>query len=233
MRYAVVHNYLFTLAMQEGLAQRPGLGESIFGRSWGMGLRDSNFSAEDADPALAWRASKAKGGGCIIDTSYHEIYSVCTLMVSPVRYVEARVKTMYLNIDVDDMAMLLCEHENGAVSTVSSAWCVPGLDGGWSEVHTTDGSLRVRHRRNDPDSLMRFTRENDWQNLEIPGRDDPAFQDPTGHTGFFATAFEALASDSQMPITGEQARHNLAIIEGARRATEERRAIDLEDLKRS
>ncbi len=35
-----------------------------------------------ADIVSEWRASKSKGGGCISDTSYHEIYSVCTLIQS-------------------------------------------------------------------------------------------------------------------------------------------------------
>ena len=231
--YGVVHNYLFTLAMQAGLARRPEFGASIFGRAAGMGLKPADFSTEHSDPAQAWRASKAKGGGCIIDSSYHEIYSVSALMDSPVRYVEARVKTLSIDVDVDDIAMLLCEHEDGAVSTVSSAWCVPDLDTGWCEVHTSDGSLRIRHRRNDADSLIRYTREGDWQHLEIPGRADPGFNDPTGHGGFFAATFDALATGSEVPISGEHGRHNLAIIEAAHRATEERRAIDLESLKRS
>ena len=231
--YGVVHNYLFTLAMQAGLARRPEFGASIFGRAVGMGLKPADFSPEHTDPAQAWRASKAKGGGCIIDSSYHEIYSVGALMDSPVRYVEARVKTLSIDVDVDDIAMLLCEHEDGAVSTVSSAWCIPDLDTGWCEVHTSDGSLRVRHRRNDANSLMRFTREDDWQHLEIPGRAASGFNDPTGHGGFFAATFDALVTGSEMPITGGHGRHNLAIIEAAHRATEERRAIDLESLKRS
>jgi predicted dehydrogenase len=197
-----------------------------------MGLKPADFSTEHSDPAQAWRASKAKGGGCIIDSSYHEIYSVSALMDSPVRYVEARVKTLSIDVDVDDIAMLLCEHGDGAVSTVSSGWCVPDLDTGWCEVHTSEGSLRIRHRRNDADSLIRYTREGDWQHLEIPGRADPGFNDPTGHGGFFAATFNALATGSEVPITGEHGRHNLAIIEAAHRATEERRAIDLESLRR-
>jgi predicted dehydrogenase len=228
--YTVVHNYLFTAAMKEGVAQLGQLGDPIFGRSQGMGLKPADFSAEHANPALAWRASKAKGGGCIIDTSYHEIYSVGALMGSPVRYVEARVKTLHLNIDVDDIAMLLCEHENGAISTVSGAWCAPAVDWGWCEVHTTNGSLRVRHRRDGPDSLMRFSRADGWKNLDIPGFGNRETKHTTGHIGFFAAVFEALANGSEMPITGEPARHNLAIIEGARRATHTRSAIDLKDL---
>jgi predicted dehydrogenase len=231
--YGVVHNYLYTLAMQEGFAQRAKLGASIFGRAAGMGLKPADFSTEHSDPAQAWRASKAKGGGCIGDSSYHEIYSVNALMDSPARYVEARVKTLSIDVDVDDIAMLLCEHENGAVSTVSSAWCVPDIDTGWCEIHTNEGSLRIRHRKNTPDSLMRYTREDDWQYLEIPGRSDPEFNDPTGHVGYFTATFDALASGRELPISGKHGRHNLAIIEAARMATEQRQSVDLETLKRS
>lgn len=228
--YTVVHNYLFTAAMQEAVTQLEQLGVPILGRSQGMGLKPADFSTEHTNPALAWRASKAKGGGCIIDTSYHEIYSVSTLMGSPVRYVEARVKTLHLNIDVDDVAMLLCEHENGAISTVSGAWCAPSVDWGWCEVHTTNGSLRVKHRKDAPDSLMRFSRTDGWKNVDIPRFGNREAKHPTGHIGFFSAVFEALANGSEMPITGEQARHNLAIIEAARRATDARCAIDLTGL---
>jgi predicted dehydrogenase len=93
-------------------------------------------------------------------------------------------------------------------------------------VHTTNGSIRVNHRPDDP--LMRFTRLEGWKNLDIPGSTEQKLKDPTGHAGFFAAAYEALANGSEMPVTGEQARHNLAIIEAARQATEERRAIEVE-----
>ena len=49
-----------------------------------------------------------------------------------------------------------------------------------------------------------------------------------GHFGCYAATFEALASGSEMPVDGEKARHNLAIIEAARQATGERRAIGVE-----
>ena len=79
---------------------------------------------------------------------------------------------------------------------------------------------------------MRYTRAADWQHLEIPGRSDPKFNDPSGHVGFFAATFDALASGAELPIDGQHGRHNLAIIEAARKATEERRAIDLESLRK-
>ncbi len=225
--YTVVHNYLWTAGMQSAIALLPEIGKTYYGRSTGMGLRSTDFTANHPNPAFAWRASKATGGGCISDTSYHEIYSVCTLVQSPVRYVEARVRTMVLDIDVDDFAMLLCEHENGAVTTVSGAWSVPANDFGWCEVHAENGSLRVKHRYNVREALHRFTRAEGWKQLELPDLDDEGLKDASGHAGYFAATFNALAEGKALPISAEKAYHNLAIIDAARRATTERRAIEI------
>ena len=225
--YTVVHNYLWTAGMQSAIALLPEIGKTYFGRSTGMGLRSTDFNANHPNPAFAWRASKAKGGGCISDTSYHEIYAVCTLVQSPVRYVEARVHTMVLDIDVDDFAMLLCEHENGAVTTVSGAWSVPADDFGWCEVHAENGSLRVKHRYNVREALRRFTRAEGWKQLELPDLDEEGLKDASGHAGYFTATFNALAEGEALPISAEKAYHNLAIIDAARRATTERRAIEI------
>ena len=230
--YAIMHNLLFTLPMQEAFSQlRSGkVGKPIFGRGQCMGMKPADFGSDHANPAMAWRAQKAVGGGCIIDTAYHEIYSVEALMGSPVRYVEARVKTMRFDIDVDDLAILLFEHEDGAVSTVSASWCSPtpaAERGRWCEVHTTAGSIRVFHRDEEP--FWRYTEEEEgWRSLDIP---EPAVKENPGvggHFGCYAATFEALAGGSEMPVNGEKARHNLAIIEAARKATGERRAIGVE-----
>ncbi|MYF99793.1 Gfo/Idh/MocA family oxidoreductase [Candidatus Poribacteria bacterium] len=225
--YTVTHNYLYTAGMQTAIAQLPEIGNTYFGRSSGMGLRSTDFNANHPNPAFAWRASKNKGGGCISDTSYHEIYSVCTLIQSPVRYVEARVKTMVLDIDVDDFAMLLCEHENGAITTVSGAWSVPATDWGWCEVHAENGSLRVKHRYNVRDALQKYTRAEGWKQIELTDLDEEGLKDASGHLGYFTATFNALAENKPLPISAEKAYHNLAIIDAARRATTERRAIEI------
>lgn len=225
--YTVVHNYLYTSGMQAAISQLPEIGNTYFGRSTGMGLRGSDFNANHPNPAFAWRASKTTGGGCVSDTSYHEIYSVCTLINSPVRYVEARVQTMRLNIDVDDFAMLLCEHENGAISTISGAWSVPATDFGWCEVHAENASLRVKHRYNVRDAFQKFTGAEGWKPQELPDLDDEGLKDASGHCGYFTATFNALAENKTLPILPEKAYHNLAIIEAARKATTERRAIEI------
>jgi predicted dehydrogenase len=181
-----------------------------------------------SSPARVWRASKAAGGGCIGDTAYHEIYSLETLMCSPVRYVEARVQTRFFDIDVDDMALLLLEHENGAVSTVSTSWGMAGAGAGelgnLCEVHTRGDCLRLVGRGTALHRLARETHE--WSEIPLGVTD----YNRTGHADYLKATFAALAAGSSPPITGEMAHHNLAIIEAARLASDARRAIDLTEL---
>ncbi len=215
--YAVCHNLLFSPAMREAFLQVSNFGGRGLGRSQSIFLKPPVLSEND------WRATRKAGGGCLIDSAYHEIYAVEALMGSPVRYVEARVKTSFYEIDVDDLAFLLFEHANGAVSTVSSTWRAPafGTEGGrWCEVHAEGGSVRVYHREKAPLSV--FTRALGWKTpME-------AQADATGHTGFFRAAFEALANGETAPVDAQAGRRQLAIIEAARRATSERRAVEVE-----
>ena len=216
--YAVCHNLLYSPAMRAALERLSdgGFGARDFGRSQSIFLKPASLPPDD------WRASRAAGGGCLIDSAYHEIYAVEALIGSPARYVEARVKTSRYAIDVDDLALLLIEHASGAVSTVASTWRAPSFgteSGRWCEVHAHEGSIRVYHREAKPLSV--FTRSSGWT---APMESQT---DPTGHAGFFRAAFEALLSGSPMPSDGAAGRRQLALIEGARRATSERRAVEL------
>ena len=230
--YAVVHNFLFTPGMERAraLLAAGAAGTPYFGRAKSL----FNKTDDQADPNTVWRASLAAGGGAINDTAYHEIYLLETLVGSPVRYVEARVATQHFAFDVDDLALLLLEHANGALSTVATAWCVPGgggagaRDAGESanlaEVQGPAGGVRVMRRGRGLWQYARGTRQ--WQEVALPAQ--PAWAE-SGHGRYFAATFEALANGAQPPIGGELALHNLRIIAAARRASAERRAVDLQE----
>lgn len=233
--YAIVHNLLHCVPMQSALAiLRAGeLGQPYFGR--GMSL--AHVGSTEHPARKWWKLQPATGGGCIADTSYHEIYSTEALMCSPVRYVEARVKTMYYPFDIDDLALTLFEHENGAISTVSTSWCVPQVGaepGRRCEVHAPQGSLRTVNTNSEKASLQRWTLGEGWKAVELPGLADAKAQDEfkAGHVTFFEAVFEALASGKQTPTTIDTACHMMAIVEGARRASDERRAVDVQELER-
>lgn len=225
--YGVVHNFLYMPGTAEALRQlkEDNIGEPQTGRALSLfGKTDSQ-----ADPDNVWRASKAAGGGCISDSSYHEIYLVETMVGSPVRYVEARVQTKFFDFDVDDVAFLLFEHENGAVSTVSTSWGMPSAgDSNLCEIFTRTHGLRVVRRGRELLRLDKSTRK--WQPVDLNHGLSDDDLGRAGHANYFAATFKALANGDPFPITGEHARHNLSLIHAAHKATTERKAIDVKEL---
>lgn len=226
--YTVVHNFLDVPGTRQAVSMvRAGhLGEAAFGRTKALFRKRGQ---DQVDPALNWRASLQAGGGCINDSLYHEIYITEALMNSPVRYVQAQVKTQHFDFDVDDLAILLLEHANGAVSTVSGSWWVSGAGHGeqsnLAEAHGPKGSVRILGRGRA--LFYKSDAEDSWQEAPLEPEHQPS-SDPrtwSGHAGYFARTFAALAHQTPLPVSGHDARHNLAIITAARMATAERRAI--------
>ena len=232
VKYTVSHNYLFAPGTQEALKRLdgPNFGERVFGRTKSLFCK----SREQSDPETVWRSRASAGGGCISDTAYHEIYTLERMMGSPVRYVEGRLRSDLLGLDVDDLALLLFEHENGAVSTVATSWGAtavgPDETPNLCEVHGKERAIRVDRR-----GRRVFARERDgaaWEEIEIGAYDGMSNDDlaRVGHTGYFKAVFEALSSGDALPTSIEDARRNLAIIEAARLASGSRRAVDVTEL---
>jgi predicted dehydrogenase len=94
----------------------------------------------------------------------------------------------------------------------------------WCEAHSQTGSVRVVARSKE---LHRFCREErKWEQVIKVGEDVPA--PVTQHANWFAATFKALTRGSEMPVTGEQARHNMAIIAAARLAAEKRASVEVQ-----
>ena len=229
--YTVVHNLLFSQAVRGAAHLLKELGRPLLGRGEMLGNKSEATTTIEKD----WRASKRYGGGALIDSSYHEIYTVETLMGSPVKYVSARIATLKFPIDVDDTALMTYEHENGAASTVHAAWHTrgPAHRGRWVSINGTRGAIRVVYA--DPAPLSRYKDapegSNRWETVdagELPGIPAAIEGDGTGHAAFLVAAFEALANGGPMPITGAQALHNLAIVDAACRSSDERRGIEVQ-----
>ena len=232
VQYTISHNFLFAPGTQAALGRLADLdfGERVFGRTKSLFCK----SREQADPETVWRSRASAGGGCISDTAYHEIYTLEEMMGSQVRYVEGRLRSDFLELDVDDLAVLLFEHENGAVSTVATSWGTtavgPDETSNLCEVHSKEHAIRVdrRGRR----VFERGRDEKSWQEIEIGAYEDMTDEDlgRVGHAGYLKAVFEALDAGKALPTTIEDARRNLAIIEAARRASETRCAVDVSEL---
>lgn len=229
--YTVVHNLLFSqpVLAAAALLSAGSIGQPILGHGQMLGNKPVETTRSDLD----WRASSVMGGGALIDSSYHEIYTVEALMGSPVRWVEARLATLkFPAIDVDDTALMTFEHGGGRLSTVHAAWHArgPSHRGRWVWINGTEGALRLVY--SDAAPLARSTgRGGTWEPVDasdVTGVRRGIENDSTGHAAFLRAAVEALASGGPLPVTCAQARHNLAIVEAARRASAERRAVQVD-----
>lgn len=227
--YTVVHNLLLSDPVRgaTALLHGGGLGRVLVGRGEMLGNKNEATTTMELD----WRASKKMGGGALIDSSYHEIYTVEHLMGSPVRYVEARLATLKFAIDADDTALMTFEHASGALSTVHAAWHArgPAHRGRWAWINGTRGALRIVYQDEAP--LARSTGAgNTWQAVDpgaLPGARPGIVGDATGHGAFLRAAVEALEQGGPLPVPGAQARHNLAIIDAVRRASARRRGVEV------
>ena len=225
--YTVVHNFLFSSVSRRAMRLlEEDFEDRVFGRSKSLFAKPAS-----ATDTAFWRNQYSAGGGSLSDTCYHEIYLLENMIGSPVRYIEGRVKTAFFNFDVDDIALLLLEHENGAVSTVMTSWGASSGQGdatNMCEVHTQGDGLRIVSRGQ---SLHRFCRsDHRWKEVQVPDlpymtKSSKSFE---GHTGYFVETIQALVNGNSLPITGQKARQNLAIIEGVRKASRERKCVDLQ-----
>jgi predicted dehydrogenase len=124
-------------------------------------------------------------------------------MGSPVASVYGRVGTFVQEQDVDDLALLLLTHADGAISSVQFSWAIKSGGQRASEVYGTEGTLRFQEG---PHPLTLYeNRSKEWTHPEL----DMGLHSFSALLGEFLAA---LQSGGPLPVTGEEARHNLAIV---------------------
>src|SRR5205823_3435692 len=78
---------------------------------------------------------------CLLDNGYHQVYSAERIIGSPIVGAFARVETYNRDYTVEDTALVLMRHKNGATTSLQVAWSVTGGGQGVNEVHGTLGSI--------------------------------------------------------------------------------------------
>ncbi|MFI6130823.1 Gfo/Idh/MocA family protein [Micromonospora sp. NPDC051141] len=138
-RVSMVHNYFFRTDVQAAVAAvREGAIGAV--RLTRLERPDGgHFVGSGIDPH--WRRSAQRHGGCLRDNAYHWIYLAPALCHSEIDDATARVSSRRSD-EVEDVGHAVLRHANGALTTVTTAWCAisarPVL-----EVHGETGSLRL------------------------------------------------------------------------------------------
>ncbi len=104
------------------------LDEGRFGRILSAELsmkywRDSSYYTESN-----WKGTKnIDGGGAFMNQGIHGVDLLIHLLGEP-KVVGAKTKTLYHNIEVDDLGMAIVEFENGALGAIQASTCLkPGF----------------------------------------------------------------------------------------------------------
>ncbi len=203
----VLHNYRYNpyTAKALELIREGKIGKPFLIRNEGLG--GSHWSgAKGYDPDWRTKSSKS-GGGCLLDNGYHNIYLAREMMQSPVKSVYARAGTFVQDIDVDDTAVLLLNHESGGTSSIQVSWGVKAGGVRANEVHGDKGSISFT-REDRPLSLF-SNRTGEWEYPEL--KDEPK----GSFAGLMHDCFEAVRRGRPVPTDGKEARRNLEIIMAA------------------
>lgn len=221
VKLAVGHNQLFTPACRETLRVISGgvIGEPFLIRTEGLGSKHVVGRGENQD----WRISQAGGGGgSLIDNGYHQLYRIRAWMNSPVKRVMARIGTFFHDIEVEDLALLLLEHENGGTTSLQTGWCAPSGATGMEEIFGTKGSIRFGQAGATPISIW-TTATKSWEKPELETEE----ADRLGFPTFLRLYVEAIEKDKPVPVSGEDSREILNIVTAAYESGRTGKAIEL------
>lgn len=226
VRLAVIHNYAYTPEVAAGIrAIREGrIGDTFFVRSESLG--GSHYRGRDPQ-APDWRTQAARGGGGVLtDNGYHNMYVSEAESQSTVVRVYASVGRYVRDQDVDDNAVVMLTHANGATSSIQVSWAVNGGGLGVHEVHGTLGS--IRYNRNGIPTEIHENSAGEWKPLLSA---DEARPWSSAFVGVWNDTFVAWEREEAAPTGLREARHNLAILRAAYLSSERGEAVQLSELE--
>ena len=210
VKLCVLHNQAFTPACQMLLAMISAgeLGKPFLTRSEIIGGRCATGRGVDD----CWRMTVAgSGGGALIDSGYHQTYLMRAWMGSPVKQVFARTGRFLHDYEVEDLSLVLLEHENGGLSSIQSGFCAPaGGVVGMQEVIATEGQARFSPHGAHPLEVWR-TATGEWQKVAVP----PEGPDELGVPTVLDRFLDAIEGHGEVPVTGEDSLEILNIIHAA------------------
>jgi UDP-N-acetylglucosamine 3-dehydrogenase len=220
-KMTVGHNQLFSAAHRAAMEQiRSGaIGTVFLVRSEGFGR--SHVVGRGVDGH--WRTqAKAGGGGPLIDNGYHQVYTALDYVGSPAVRVYARIGRHVQDIEVEDTALLLIEHANGATTSIQVGWSALAGAVGVNEILGTEGQIRFGGGDTPVAVWRKATGEWTHPAVETEGPDELGF--PVVVRRFV----DAIENDGEVPVSGADGRHVLAIVLAAYQSGKSGQSVEVE-----
>ena len=215
----VPHNFAWQGQSLEAirLVRKGTIGEPRFVR-WEVMVEPPWPGVPEYDPE--WRTRRDLGArGPLIDNGYHATYHCRYLMNSPVTRVYARAGHYFADWDVDDLNVVVLEHQNGGVSVMELCWSLSDRSPQMArEVHGTKGS--IEYDRDGHGIGMCLGGE--WTYPDV-------VMDIWGFDKFFELFVDAILKGGAVPVTPQEASLNLKIILACYESAESGQPVDIHE----
>lgn len=203
-KMTVGHNQLFSAGHRAAMEQieAGAIGSVFLVRTEGFG----GSHVVGRGISQQWRTqADAGGGGPLIDNGYHQVYTALNYIGSPAVRVYARIGRYVQDIEVEDTALVLIEHANGATTSLQVGWSALAGGTGVNEILGSEGQIRLGGES--PVSVWR-KETGEWTHppVDREGRDELGL--PVAVRRFV----EAIETDGAVPVSAAEGRHVLAIV---------------------
>jgi predicted dehydrogenase len=226
----VVHNYAFLPGIMhiDYIIKRGKIGAPFLYRAEFLS-GDFFRGVDEYDPY--WRIQLHKsGGGCVLDNVYHFLYLAEILVGSPVQTVYAQVRTINNRREVEDLALIMLNHLNGALTSLQSSWAVLGKGSKVHELHGVKGSLRCGYSGEHLEIHVNEEVGSCWREIE-----NLKFEE--GASSAFISSFICTLDDfartlsANLPPTYgiKAALHTLSLVEAAYQSAQNNQPVTLLD----
>jgi predicted dehydrogenase len=200
------------------------------GKIYRINMEACTFRTQAYYESDSWRGKWAtEGGGALINQTIHNIDLLQWLVGKPARLM-GQIDTMYHSAEVEDIASAAIKFENGAHGTLQVS-IVDAIEATRLEICGEKGKIESdgdakRAVMSKPlkeciadQKVWGGRPEYQWHEVK------PKTEDKGGHTAVIKEYCEALIEDREPPVTGEDGRNSIEIINAIILSSFERRAV--------
>ena len=151
----------------------------------------------------SWRGTKALDGGTLMNQCIHNIDLLLWMMGGEIERLYSETDTFIRNIETEDFGAILMRFKNGAVGIVEGSVCVypKNLEESLS-IFGEKGTVVIKNGKID---TWIFEDERNYDNFEYN-------ESNLGHTPLYKDLIDAISSDREPLVNGEEGKKAIEII---------------------
>ncbi len=183
-------------------------------------ITDRTFKRWWAPNRRKWHLDRDMGGGMWMTIGVHNVDRMVWLVGSRVSSVSANLDTRFHHQHADDHGMAFLRFENGIAGTAIAVGYKTGVPSFDTEVVCTNGMLRI-----DKMNGISIGQDESWRLIPSDRDLDPENWMEEALVEEWHAFLAAIETGTQPAVTGEFARHIMAVIFAAEQSSKEKREI--------